>query len=48
MGVERVTYSLSSRFQRLRSEDLSEWLEDYSLGEIWERDLLNMGHINYR
>lgn len=38
----------ASRFQRLSSEDLSEWLEEYSLGEIWERDLLNMGHINYR
>lgn len=29
-----------STFNRLRSEDLSVWLEDYSLGELWQKNLL--------
>lgn len=27
-------------FQRLDSKDLSNWLEDYSLGEIWEKNII--------
>ena len=29
-----------SKFQRLNSEALSEWLEDYSLGELWQKNLI--------
>jgi len=29
-----------SRFKRLNSEELSYWLEDYSLGELWEKNVL--------
>ena len=29
-----------SRFERQRSEALATWLEDYSLGEIWEQNLI--------
>ena len=29
-----------SVFKRLSSEDLKEWLNDYSLGELWEKNLL--------
>lgn len=37
----------ASQFRRLNKEGLATWLENYSLGEMWERDLLNLGHINY-
>jgi predicted ATPase len=29
-----------STFRRLESNDLSEWLEDYTLGELWQKNLL--------
>jgi predicted ATPase len=29
-----------STFRRLESADLSEWLEDYTLGELWQKNLL--------
>ena len=29
-----------SRFRRLQSEDLSEWLQDYSLGDLWQKNVL--------
>jgi len=29
-----------SLFKRLNSEELSSWLEDYSLGELWEKNVL--------
>jgi predicted ATPase len=29
-----------SRFRRLKSEDLSEWLQDYSLGDLWQKNIL--------
>ena len=28
----------ASRIRRLISEDLEEWLEDYSLGQLWEKN----------
>jgi predicted ATPase len=28
-----------SAFRRLRSEDLSTWLEDYTLGELWQKNV---------
>ncbi|NHB86210.1 AAA family ATPase [Photorhabdus tasmaniensis] len=30
----------ASTFKRLNNETLSEWLEDYSLGELWKKNLL--------
>lgn len=30
----------TSKFQRLNSDDLEDWLEDYSIGELWEKNLL--------
>ncbi|WP_217909916.1 AAA family ATPase [Pseudenhygromyxa sp. WMMC2535] len=30
----------ASRFRCLASEDMSAWLDDYSLGELWEKNLL--------
>ncbi|MGH9430408.1 MAG: AAA family ATPase [Terriglobia bacterium] len=29
-----------STFRRLKSEELSEWLKDYSLGELWQKNVL--------
>lgn len=29
-----------STFRRLSSEDLADWLKDYSLGELWQKNLL--------
>ena len=33
----------SSRFDRLDAENLKAWLEDYSLGEIWEKNIIGGG-----
>ncbi|MBN2866786.1 MAG: AAA family ATPase [Thiotrichales bacterium] len=30
----------ASTFERLNSEDLSQWLEDYSLGELWRKNVV--------
>ncbi len=32
-----------SQFTRLNAEDLSGWLEDYNLGEIWEKNIIGGG-----
>jgi hypothetical protein len=29
-----------STFQRLDSSELSEWLQEYSLGELWQKNVL--------
>jgi hypothetical protein len=29
-----------STFKRFEQEELSEWLDDYSLGELWKRNVL--------
>ncbi len=29
-----------STFRRLDSADLSEWLEEYTLGELWQKNIL--------
>jgi predicted ATPase len=34
-----------SRFRRLREEDLRDWLEDYSLGELWEKNVIGGGPL---
>ena len=33
----------SSRFTRQNAEDLEAWLEDYSLGDIWEKNVIGGG-----
>ena len=33
----------SSRFTRPNAEDLEAWLEDYSLGEVWEKNVIGGG-----
>ncbi len=32
-----------SRFKRLKKENLSAWLEDYTLGELWQRNIITDG-----
>jgi predicted ATPase len=32
-----------SRFNRLKSEELSHWLDEYSVGELWQRNILTGG-----
>ncbi|MCD4794456.1 MAG: AAA family ATPase [Bacteroidales bacterium] len=32
-----------SKFKRLKKEDLSVWLEDYTLGELWQRNIITDG-----
>lgn len=36
----------ASRFQRLDSESLAEWLRDYALGELWQKNVFNGGPSN--
>lgn len=36
--VDRVQDA--SRFRRLKSEDVEQWLDDYAIGELWEKDIL--------
>jgi hypothetical protein len=33
-------------FNRLDSENLAHWLEDYSLGEIWEKNVIGGQPLN--
>ena len=30
----------SSRFRRLKEEEVSAWMDDYAMGEIWEKNLI--------
>jgi predicted ATPase len=34
-----------SRFRRLDAEDLKDWLEDYSIGELWEKNVIGGGPL---
>jgi predicted ATPase len=36
-----------SRFNRLNSDELAIWLEDYSLGDLWKMNIIETGNINY-
>ena len=29
-----------SVFKRLNKEDLADWLEDYSIGDLWEKNVI--------
>ncbi|WP_187288170.1 AAA family ATPase [Saprospira grandis] len=35
-----------SQFNRLDSQELERWLEDYGLGELWQRNILSSGQPN--
>jgi predicted ATPase len=39
--VDRDVEEKQSIFKRLNFNDLAIWLEDYSLGNLWERDMIN-------
>ena len=30
----------ASRFRRLNAEELDQWLDDYAVGELWEKNIL--------
>lgn len=36
-----------SVFQRLNSETLGKWLEDYTIDDLWKRNIINTGQPNY-
>ncbi len=39
--VDKSKEERQSIFKRLDSENLTTWLEEYNLGELWERDIIN-------
>lgn len=39
--VDRSEVEKQSVFKRLESESLKAWLEDYSLGDLWQRNIIN-------
>jgi len=36
-----------SKFKRLDNSELEHWLEDYTLGDLWQRNIINNGQVNY-
>lgn len=36
-----------SKFNRLNSENLSLWLEDYTIDDLWKRNIISTGQPNY-
>ena len=32
-----------SKFNRLKSEELSQWLDEYSIGDLWQRNIIKGG-----
>jgi hypothetical protein len=34
-----------SKFARLDPEQLEDWLEDYSIGELWQRNVIGAGPL---
>jgi predicted ATPase len=36
----------TSTFNRLKEEDYKEWLEDYSVGELWNKNIITGGPVN--
>lgn len=39
------SHNNASVFRRLNAEDLKDWLEDYSIGELWQRNVIGAGPI---
>jgi predicted ATPase len=42
-GTLRAICLTTLLLQRLNSEELEAWLEEYSLGEIWEKNIIGGG-----
>ena len=40
IAVDRKNRTEGTTFKRFNNQDLSEWLEEYSIGEIWEKNLI--------
>lgn len=36
-----------SIFQRLSSRELESWLKDYTLDDLWKRNIISTGHLNF-
>lgn len=36
-----------STFQRLSSDSLKNWLEDYTIDDLWKRNIISSGQLNY-
>jgi predicted ATPase len=36
-----------SKFNRLNENKLQEWLEDYTIDDLWKRNIITTGHPNY-
>lgn len=36
-----------SKFKRLNSDSLAEWLEDYTIDDLWKRNIISTGQPNY-
>jgi predicted ATPase len=36
-----------SRFERLNSESLAQWLEDYTIDDLWKRSIIGTGQPNF-
>jgi predicted ATPase len=36
-----------STFERLKQEDFSEWLEEYTIGELWSKNVIQRGGTTY-
>jgi predicted ATPase len=36
-----------SIFERLNSETLNQWLEDYTIDDLWKRNIISTGHPNF-
>lgn len=41
--VERIDEDETTEFSRPDTEKLAEWLDDYSLGEVWEKNIIGGG-----
>ena len=36
-----------SKFNRLNSDDLQQWLEDYTIDDLWKRNIITSGQPNF-
>jgi len=36
-----------SKFKRLNSDDLKQWLEDYTIDDLWKRNIITTGQPNF-
>ena len=43
IAIDRSIEENQTIFKRLNSEDLKVWLQEFTLGDLWERDIINSG-----